>query len=77
MYSTPSVSVDQESECGLAGGIQLRIFHKSAVNVSARASIIFKLDGGRICLQFKFKHVTLAIIRSSLTVGQKHQLLAS
>lgn len=53
-----SVFVDKEPECGLAGGIQLRVFHKAAVRVSARVSVISKLNGGRICLQSKLIHMT-------------------
>lgn len=53
-----SVFVDQGPECGLAGGIQLRVIHKAAVCVLARASVISKLNGGRICLQSKLIHMT-------------------
>lgn len=40
----PHSFCDQESACGLAGRISLRITQKAGVSVSARASVITKLD---------------------------------
>lgn len=72
-----SVFVDQESKCGLGGGIQFRVSHKATVYVSARASVISELNGGRICLQSKLIHMTTG--RHHVFTGRwpEHQVLAS
>lgn len=71
-----TLSVCQESRCGITECLWLRVPHKAASKVTARASVISRLTLGGIFLPSSIP-MPVGRPRFLQTAGQRHQFLAA